>query len=56
MKRKLFALLVLAGGLFISSCQEDSFMEELDEDIELNHDMEGEGTDGDGDDDPPLAS
>lgn len=36
MKRKLFTTLIVLGGLFFTACQEDTAMEELVNNIELN--------------------
>jgi hypothetical protein len=40
MKRKLFTLLIVAGGLALGACQEDATMDELIQDTELNTTMD----------------
>ncbi len=47
MKRKFFTALVIAGGLFLTACQEDTTMEELIENTEMSIDKNS-GTDGGG--------
>lgn len=57
MKRKLFTLLVIIGGLGLTSCQEDPTMDELILDTEMttgdrvggNGGSGGDGGSGDGD-------
>ena len=49
MKRKFFTALVIAGGLFLTACQEDTTMEELIENTEMSIDKNsgtGEGGSG----------
>lgn len=56
MKRKLFTAFVILGSLAFTACQEDTAMEELLEDTELNA-VDGTGDGDDGDDDiPPVTS
>ncbi|MFK7953445.1 MAG: hypothetical protein AB8B73_11410 [Ekhidna sp.] len=40
MKRKLLTLLIVIGGFAMSACQEDSTMDELIQDTELNTAMD----------------
>jgi len=52
MKRKFFTAFLLAGALAFTACQEDSTMNELADDIELNQ-TQDPGNDGDDDKDGP---
>ncbi len=47
MKRKFLTALVIAGGLFLTACQEDSTMDELIENTEMNA-MQGDNGTGSG--------
>ena len=50
MKRKFFTALVIAGGLFLTACQEDTTMEELIENTEtsaMQSNTTGSGDDAD---------
>jgi len=55
MKRKILTALVIAGGLFLTACQEDATMDELIQDTELDGSLgkdvtgNGNGSGGDGD-------
>ena len=59
MKRKVLTALVLAGGLFLTACQEDTTMDELIQDTETDTTLTtgnggsggsgGSGSDGNGD-------
>lgn len=57
MKRKLFTAFVILGSLAFTACQEDTVMEEMLEDTELNAvEVESTGDGDDGDDDTPPSS
>ena len=62
MKRRFLAALVLVGGLFITSCQEDTAMDELILDTEMTATdgtgtgSGGEGSSGGNGDDPPTGN